>query len=173
MDQSQYNQYKTIGLVLPYFGSTPNYFEFFIKSCENNPTIDFLVFTDQEIAESPPNVHVIKILFDDFKTELQQAFPFSLTHLRTPYNLCDFKPAYGYALQKYLAKYHYWGHCDCDLIWGDIRTFITNEILDNYDRILTRGHLTIYRNNTFSNTMFMSRCDSIPYYEDVYQSSPE
>lgn len=166
----EYVRYK-IGLVLPYFGRLPNYFKFFLKSCETNPTIDFLLFTDQEIVDSFKNVHVIEMSFEDFKDELQQAFPFPLTHLRTPYNLCDFKPAYGYALKKYLSEYDYWGHCDCDLIWGDLRAFITDEILDKYDRIFTRGHLTIYRNNTAANTMFMSRCDAVPFYEDVYRSS--
>ena len=165
---------KTIALVLPYFTGGrgfPNYFDFFLKSCEDNPTIDFLVFTDTRIIDPPSNVCVYEMGFKDFKDELQQAFQFSLTHLRTPYNLCDFKPSYGYALQKYLSKYDYWGHCDCDLIWGDIRAFINDEILDRYDRILTRGHLTIYRNNASTNKMFMSRCDSIPFYEDVYRSS--
>ena len=36
-----------IKIVIPYFGRFPNYFEFFLKSCEANDEIKFLVFTDQ------------------------------------------------------------------------------------------------------------------------------
>ena len=165
---------KKIALILPYWGKFPNYFQFFLESVRHNPTIDLLLYTD-DIAgyEVPGNVHVKSCSFAEFKENLQKAFDFTLNHLQTPYNLCDFKPAYGYALQSDLAGYDFWGHCDCDLIFGDIRKFITDELLDRYDRILTRGHLTIYRNNEETNRAFMDICTEEKNYRKVYHSSPD
>lgn len=48
---------KKIGIVVPYYGKFPNYFALFLRSCENNPTIDWIVFTDiMEVVEYPKNV---------------------------------------------------------------------------------------------------------------------
>ena len=41
--------------------------------------------------------------------------------LDRPYKLCDFKPAYGFIFGEYLKEYDYWGHCDIDIVWGDLR----------------------------------------------------
>ena len=50
--------------------------------------------------------------------------------LNEPYDLCDFKVAYGEIFQEYLEPYDFWGFCDCDLIYGDIRHFLTEELLE-------------------------------------------
>lgn len=147
---------KRIALILPYFGKFPNYFQFFLESIRRNPTIDLLLFTDNEFNfDYPSNVHIHDMSFEQFKAKLQTRFDFPLTHLQSPYSLCDFKPAYGYCLQEYLDGYDFWGHCDCDLIFGDIRNILTDNILSRYDRILTRGHLTLYRNDFSTNMAFM------------------
>ena len=61
---------------------------------------------------------------------------------------------YGLAFEYELKGYDFWGHCDIDLIWGDLKKFITTEILDKYDKILPLGHLSIYRNNEQVNNYF-------------------
>ena len=38
---------QKIIIILPYFGKFSNYFNLFLKSCEKNHTIDWLVITDQ------------------------------------------------------------------------------------------------------------------------------
>lgn len=150
---------KRIALILPYWGKLPNYFQFFLESIRRNPTIDVLLFTDNKSDfDYPSNVHKYDMSFEQFKEKLQAHFDFALTHLQSPYRLCDFKPAYGYCLQEYLGCYDFWGHCDCDLIFGDIRSILTDNILSRYDRILTRGHLTLYRNNCSTNMAFMDIC---------------
>ena len=47
-----------IGIICCYFGSLPNYFNLWLKSCAANPTIDWLFFTDQSIETLPKNVHL-------------------------------------------------------------------------------------------------------------------
>ena len=93
----------------------------------------------------PSNVRIYKTTFSDVKERIQRIFDFEVC-LNTPYKLCDFKPVYGEAFAEKLRNYDFWGFCDIDLIWGDIRKFITDEILENYDRILTHGHCSLFRN---------------------------
>ena len=44
--------------------------------------------------------------------------------VNSPYKLCDYKPVYGLIFDEDLQDYDFWGHCDVDLIFGDIRKFI-------------------------------------------------
>ena len=137
---------STIGLVLPYFGTFPNYFPLFLESCRRNPTVDWHIYTDSTASyDYPANVYVHRMQFSDFRAKIQQSFDFPIC-LESPYKLCDFKPTYGETLAEDLKDYDFWGHCDCDLIYGNIRNFMTEEILSAYPRILNSGHTILYRN---------------------------
>ncbi len=143
---------KTICFILPYFGTMPNYFDKFLESCAQNNTINCLVFTDAKTSHSyPDNVTVHYLTFAEFcnyfTKKLGHQPPF-------PYKLCDYKTTYGYVLQEFITEYDFWGYCDCDLIFGDIRKFVTDEILLHYDKIFTRGHCTLLRNTPVYNELF-------------------
>lgn len=148
---------KTIAFVITYFGSGgfPNYFPVWLNSCRQNPTIDFLVFTDisSEEYDVPANVKFINMSFDHLRGLFQRLYDFEIT-LERPYKACDFRPAYGEALQEWLSEYDYWGHCDTDMIWGDIRKFATDDLLAQYDRIFNAGHCSIYRNDPRVNSLY-------------------
>ncbi len=58
-----------------------------------------------------------------------------------------------------------------DLIFGKIRDFITDEILDRYDRILTRGHFTLYRNVESVASINKKKIEGVLYFKDVLSSS--
>ena len=45
------------------------------------------------------------------------------------------------------------------MIFGNIRKFITDDILDKNEKIFTRGHLTLYKNNDFNNFIFKNIID--------------
>ena len=138
---------KKIVLILPWFGNHNYYFDLFLLSCEKNPTIDFLFFTDVEEEYSyPSNIKVINISFKMFSKLFRDFYDDFEIRLERPYKLCDFKPAYGEVLYNYIKDYDFYGYCDCDLIFGDIRTFVTEDILNQYNKIFTRGHFTLYRN---------------------------
>lgn len=110
---------KSIVLILPYFGKFNEYFSLFLNSCKYNKTINWLIYTDDKRQFSyPPNVKVIYCTFSDFKKRIERNFQFNIS-LDAPYKLCDFKPAYGEALQQDIEEFNFWGHCDCDLIFGD------------------------------------------------------
>lgn len=160
---------KTIVLIIPYFGDFPNYFSLWLHSAEKNPTIDFLIFTDNDILFThEKNIHFIKCSFEEFKKKLQAVIEFPIC-LNTPYKLCDYKPVYGYALQNYISEYDFWGYCDVDLIFGNIRKFISDNILQGYKRIYTRGHLSIFKNDNIGNLLWKKKHNQYAYdYKEAF-----
>lgn len=140
-------------LIIPYFGKFPNYFNYWLKSAYSNSDFDFLIFTDNKEYKSQKNITFINCTFANFKKALQKQISFKI-ELSEPYKLCDYRPLFGKALQKYISNYEFWGFCDVDLIFGELNQFITSEILDNYDKIYNLGHLTILKNNELCNNLW-------------------
>lgn len=154
----------SIVLILPYFGKLSPFNDYWIKSVEKNNTVNFLMITDQNVKYIPNNMRVVKMTFNSFVLKLSKMLDCDFSFIY-PYKLCDLKPAYGYLLYDYIKEFDFWGHCDNDLIFGDIRRFITNDVLRNNDRILTRGHFTLYRNTPEVNLVFKK---AEPSYKKVF-----
>ncbi|MBQ9459822.1 MAG: hypothetical protein IJU66_07825 [Oscillospiraceae bacterium] len=154
------NKSYSIALVLPYFGKFPNYFRFYLASCRNNPTVDWLIYTDDMTTyDYPDNVHVKYVSFQDFREKVQSIFPFPIA-LQRPYKLCDYRPAYGEILADDLKGYDFWGHCDCDMIFGGIRRFVTAERMEQTDVFHFGGPLTLYRNTPEINALYRTQKDA-------------
>lgn len=144
---------KKIILLVPYFGSLPNYFEYWLKSVEKNPTIDFHLFVDKPFSHNvPPNVKVTICEFLELKQRFVDLFDFPIS-LEQPYKICDFRPAFGLAFENEVDGYDYWGHCDLDMVFGDIRGYLDRH-LTNQIRFQTRGHFTLYENSSRANNLF-------------------
>lgn len=154
-----------IALIFPYYGKYPNYFNLWLKTAEYNPNIDYIFFTDRMPSESfPPNIIWNKMSFQELKDLIQTKFPDLSIVLDKPYKICDYRPAFGIIFEEYLKGYQFWGHCDPDIIWGKFDHFISDDMLDKYERIYTRGHLSLYKNNDKMNHIFM-----IPHgFKDCY-----
>ena len=156
-------------IIVPYFGKLRNDFAFWLKSVAYNSTIDFLIFTDNQLDDFfiPSNVKVIYT--ELFKIEeIIKSRIHKKCRLKTPYKLCDYRPAYGQIFQDYIKNYDFWGHCDTDMILGDLRHFLPDSIFNKFDRILANGHLTFYRNNHDVNNSF--RKVQLPCWKEVYTS---
>lgn len=161
---------QKILLILPYFGKFPPYFSLFLQSCRHNPTIDWLLLTDnRESYDYPKNMQVVYTDFSAIQSEIQQKFDVPII-LHQPYKLCDYRPAYGYLFRDYLDGYDFWGHCDLDLIFGDLRAFFTDEKLAMYDKVGHLGHLTLYRNTPEVNTLFTATVDGRVRYHEVFST---
>lgn len=156
---------KRIVLIFPYFGKLPSLYEAWRFSAIRNKTIDFMFFTDSDVKPAE-NIIVHKMQFSDFREIIQSIFNFPIV-LDRPYILCDFKPAYGEALKTYINDYDFWGYGDIDVVYGDIRAFLTEELLNKYKFYLGYGHLTLYRNDPETNSYYRK---IIPGYQDYHDS---
>lgn len=163
---------KKCCFIIPYFGSLPNYFQLFLKSCEYNPDFNWLLFTnDKTPYDYPDNFRKISISFSELRSLIQSKFDFPIS-LERPYKLCDYKPAYGYIFEEYLKDYKCWGHCDIDTLMGKISDYVTDEMLNTYDKLFCMGHFIVYKNTYENNRMFMSEYNGNYLYKRVF-SNPE
>ena len=147
---------KKIVFICPFFGKLPeNQISIWLKTCEKNPKIEWIILTDDKQKYSyPKNVKVIYTTLNELKKTIQKKFDFKIS-LESAYKLCDFKPTYGYIFQDLIKEYDYWGHCDLsDSIFGDIEKNLSNILEQNYDKIGFLGHLTLYKNNEEVNKRF-------------------
>ncbi len=70
---------KTIAYIIPYFGKLPEMFDLWLKSCALNPTIDWLLFTnDKTEHQYPNNVKVTYMTFTELVSKIQSKFPFKI-----------------------------------------------------------------------------------------------
>ena len=153
-------------------GKYPWYFPYFLHSCRYNPTIDFLIFTDNNDPNLvlPENVKILPYSIEAFKADAAKALGFEVA-AETGYKLCDFKPAYGYIFADFISEYDFWGYCDVDVIFGNIRSFMTDELLNDYDIISARhdyltGCFSLYRNTPFFRELFKQSKDYRKVFTD-------
>ncbi|MCB2216856.1 DUF6625 family protein [Desulfofustis glycolicus] len=154
---------STIALLSPYFGPLPFWMPAFLLSCRDNPGIDWHILSDNpQPTERPVNVFFHHMTLDQFKelisTQLKIQPPLTQSNL---IKVCDFRPAFGIVFQDLLHDYRFWGHCDIDVVWGNISSFITPSMLDSYDIITSRykllsGSFTLYRNSAPINSLYRS-----------------
>ncbi len=164
---------NTIALVTCWYGPFPWYLPYFIHSCIYNPTIDFYIVTDNEqiVPNKPQNVIIINKTIEDIKALASSKLGFTVV-IDNAYKLCDFKPTYGYLFSEFLNKYDFWGHTDIDVMYGDIRGFMTEDVLNYYDVISSRhdfitGTYCLYKNNKQMNSLFMQSKD----YKHVFTNA--
>lgn len=155
-------------LILPYFGTLPNYFQQYLNSCAHNSDIcDWLIFTDDKTKYIyPDNVKVYYCSFQEIQNRIKNLFPFSV-RIDRPYKLCDYKPAYGFIFENEIRGYDYWGHCDPDIIWGKFSHFFNSSIL-SHDRVMRLGHLCLYKNTFENNRRFMLPIKGKERYKEVF-----
>ena len=154
-----------------YFGQFKNYFSLWLKSCAKNPSIDFRIYTDNEYKYIlPANVTIVHMTLSDFSVLASKKLGVAV-NIQRPYKCCDFKPMYGVIFEDDLVGYDYWGECDFDLIWGDLRTFLELNNFKHYDKFLPLGHLSFYRNTPFVNKAFMMDGDECGGWKKVVQSN--
>ncbi|HZY38617.1 MAG TPA: DUF6625 family protein [Mucilaginibacter sp.] len=164
---------KSIALFTCYIGKLPWYFNYFGHSCGYNPSIDFYIISDDHDYQPalPKNVKLVYKTLEDINLLVGAKLGLNV-NIANGYKLCDFKPAYGIIFSDLLKGYDFWGHCDIDIIFGCIREFITDGLLENYDLISVRhdyisGCFLLYRNISKLNTLFLQSKDYKKVFTDT------
>ncbi len=71
---------KKIIFIIPYFGNFNNYFDIWLNSCANNPTINWIIFTDcKDTHNYPANVTIVYTTFEKLKVHIQSIFDFQIS----------------------------------------------------------------------------------------------
>jgi len=148
-----------------YFGTWPEYMNLFLETCRRNPTVDFLLVSDcGQLADTPANVRIVTMALDEVRDRIREKLGVEPA-LTSPYSLCDFKPTYGVLFDDYLSDYEFWGCTDLDLIYGDIRSLVTDEMLSGNDIVAAKkyyltGFFFLFRNEDRINNLYRESPDA-------------
>jgi hypothetical protein len=145
-DEIRATTFPKTAIIVPYFGKFPSYFGLWLRSCAINPEIDWLVVTDIESDyKFPTNVRVVSWDFASVVSRIQEVLGKDVV-VPVPHKLCDYKVFYGLIFNDLLIDYPYWGYCDVDVIFGKLASFLTNDILESYDKLFGLGHFCLMPN---------------------------
>lgn len=140
-------------------GPLPGYFGYYAASCKKNNDIDFIVINDH-ITESgtDQNLRYIKMNLEEVNNHASQQLNCPIK-LNNAWKINELKPLFGDIFKDLLTPYDYWGWCDLDIIWGRLRQFLNEDLLNKFDVITTKenwttGHFTLFKNNTLCNTLY-------------------
>lgn len=159
-----------IAIIIPYFGHFPKWMSLFVEGCKHNPFIDFFLYTDCEYHYECSNLFYISISFRDFCDKIGKSLGITFEP-KSAYKLCGVRPFYGYIFKGELTKYDYWGFCDIDLVFGNLKIVFSDDVLGKYDVISTEGDrisgpLCILRNNRKNREI----CFRIKQWQQMLQS---
>src|SRR5690554_1582292 len=118
-----------IAFIIPYFGKWPEWMELYIDSIERNPTIDFHFITDCDRSISTAdNIYFHETTFEEYVNNAQKILDVPI-NIPNPYKICDLRPFFGIIHADIIKDYDFFGWTDVDLLFGDIRSFYTDEVL--------------------------------------------
>lgn len=150
---------QQICLITCYMGPLPNYFGYYEATCRQNSSIRFVVINDT-LPESriEGNIEYVRMNLAELNAHSSAALGQDI-HLASAWKINELKPLFGEIFRDKLAGYDFWGWCDLDIIWGDLRHFLNERFLDNYDVISskamwTAGHFTLLRNDARCNNLY-------------------
>lgn len=140
---------KTL-LIIPYVGKLNVDSLESLKTLLKNSFIDVLLLTDDEeflttklesenLKTSYINLRSIdELLLNKLTVEVK---------LKNPYKLCDFRPFFWKIFEDFfdITKYDYVGHCDLDVLYGDLEPYFlfdSNDLLPNV--LGSNGHFCVY-----------------------------
>ncbi len=161
---------SSICLVVCFFGTLPPYLPCVLRSVAANVDIDWLIFSDaQPPAGLPRNMRWQAATLDGLQRRFSSRLGYAV-NLSRHRLLCHFKAAYGFFFEEELGGYDFWGHCDLDMIFGDLRKYLREDILQSYPKILCRGHLCLYRNVPEVNRFFQLQAPGVTTAKEAFTS---
>ncbi len=146
-----------LAIVTAYLGKCPFYTPALLVSCRAHPDVNWVFYTDFDVPDTPPNVRVVPTSLSQLTDRFSDVVGARVA--LNPKKLNDLKPTYGLAFADDLKDFDFWAYSDLDVVWGDIRAFMTNERFAQYDVLSSRpdklsGHFTAFRNTPRVNRLF-------------------
>jgi hypothetical protein len=148
-----------VAIVNTYFGAPPPWLPAFFRSCQTNADVHWLIYADFDVP-APPNVSIRPTDLHDFNARASEVLGTTITiEPARVRKICDFKPLYGLMFADDLREFEWWAYSDLDVIWGDIRRFVTDDLLNTRIVVSPRqrklgGHGTFWRNTEANNRTF-------------------
>lgn len=154
---------NSVCIIIYNFTKIPEHFDLFLKSCEYNPEIHFLLVTDLAVTHMPENIKVVLFSMGDLQRRAERVLG-TTVKLSNFYKPCDLRPMFGEIFREELQAYDYWGHADHDIVLGNVSFFLSPLIKQGYDIIncypnWCSSPFCIYRNIPKCNSLFRDSND--------------
>ena len=149
----------SIAIVVTYFGSPPPWLPAFFRSCQTNADVQWLIYADFDVP-TPPNVTIKPMNLGEFAQRASSIVGATISiEPAMVRKICDFKPLYGLLFADDLRGVDFWAYSDLDVIWGDVRRFVTDDLLATHIIVSPRqrklgGHGTFLRNTEANNRLY-------------------
>ncbi len=130
-----------------------------------------MIVTDLTFSRNfPANCKVIPLSMAGLKKLTSEKLSIDAA-LDNHLKLCDFRPAFGTVFSDLITGYDFWGYCDMDIIYGNIKHIVTDEMLDTYDVISARqeyltGCFTLFRNDQRVSDLYQKSKDWQKVFQD-------
>jgi len=172
---------KSIIIIIDYFGKWPDWFPIFLETCRKNPTVNWLFHTDCPFSEyNIDNVKFKQTTRDAYVNLVNKKLGVKF-RMKNAYKLCDLRPMYGVIYEEEIAGFDFYGYGDIDVLYGNIRNFYTDAVLQNnvvsaHDWIIS-GHLALFKNVKWMRNAFkrykgwraiLENPDSLRFDEDLF-----
>lgn len=150
--------------IVPYYGRWPVWMPATLLSCDYNPEFHWLLLSERPPCERlPRNVYFREMSQRELVARSSDILGSPVA--KSGYSLCDLRPAFGVVFEHELRGYDFWGHCDIDVVWGRLSSYLAGPVLEQYDIVSSRhsqiaGHCTVYKNCETINRLF----EDIPAY---------
>jgi hypothetical protein len=164
------NKNNKIAVLVVYYGKFPPSIIMWADSAKYQKHIDFIFVTDQEQPLYLKEFKWITIPFVDLVIKINTSLDMEVA-LKSPYKICDFRPAFGIIFSEYLRDFDYWGYCDLDLIWGNLNLILDKGLIMSPDLLYSRGHFTLYKNSEEINNLFRSKIsivNGVTDYKEIF-----
>lgn len=150
---------KSIAIVIDYFGGIwPEWLPLFLESCARNSSIHWIIHTDcPQPRNSPRNVVISSMTWAQYQAHVSRKLDISFDTDRK-YKICDLRPAYGVLWEDEIAGFDFFGWSDIDVIYGDLRHFLTDDVLE-HNVVSTHtwcfsGHFCLLKNEPWVKNAF-------------------
>jgi len=114
-----------------HFGKLPEYLPFFLKSASTVKCLDVYIATNDDISpyvdlckeHGFDNINFVSYDIADLENTVSRKLgvDYKMPSVR---KICDWKTAYNFLFSDIADAYDYWGHCDLDIIMGDVDSYL-------------------------------------------------
>lgn len=108
---------------------------------------------------------------DSFRLRVKRVLGFDYPGLPGTGKVWDYRCALGLLYAEDIQDYDFWGHCDFDMVFGDVEKWFTDEELEKLDvwsnhHSYVNGCFSLYRNSKEVNELFTKS----PFWKSILES---
>lgn len=141
-------------LICPYFGELPEWFDKF------SVPDGYDIILDRDL--------------EGFKKRVKAKLGIDYPGLPGTGKVWDYRGSLGFLYQEEIKDYDYWGHCDWDVVFGDMNKWLPDKLLCNFDVFsghdsYVNGCFSLYKNTQEVRELFF-KCDD--WKENMIHPNP-